>query len=122
MNSSKKFHLFPQTKYLSHKTKYAVFFRFLTQTIEAPKKRNRTVRVTNISKKKWKRTIVSKTEKSCSSPMWIKQSMSITPQLIPIYNTIVQTNKEFCCPSCAYCSCHMLKRQHATRADQIRPI
>ena len=39
-----------QTDVLSgnHKTKSAVHFRLLTQTIEAPNKRNRTVRVTNI--------------------------------------------------------------------------
>ena len=38
-----------QTDVLSgnHKTKSAVLFRLLTQTKEAPKKRNRTVRVTN---------------------------------------------------------------------------
>ena len=36
----------------NHKTKYAVLFRLLIQTIEAPKKRKRTVRVTNTVKKK----------------------------------------------------------------------
>ena len=54
-----------QTVVLSgnHKAKSAVLFRLLTQTIEAPKKRNRTVRVTNILKrKKRKRTIVNKVE------------------------------------------------------------
>ena len=35
----------------------------LTQTIEAPKKRNKTVRVTH-KQKKWKMTIVSKIEKA----------------------------------------------------------
>ena len=58
-------------------------------------------------KKKWKRTIVSKKEKSCSSPMWFKHSMSIAQQLIPIYNTTVYKNKELCCPKCD-CLCHNL--------------
>ena len=39
----------------------AVLYSLLTQTIEAPKKRNRTVRLTNIQKEKRKRMIVSKT-------------------------------------------------------------
>ena len=40
--------------YLSgnHKTKSAALARLLTQTIEAPKKRNRTVKVTNTQKEK----------------------------------------------------------------------
>ena len=44
-------------------------------------------------KKKWKRTIVSKKGKSCSSPMWFKHSMSIKMQRIPINNTTVHKIK-----------------------------
>ena len=36
----------------NHKTKSPVPFRLLTQSIEAPKKRNTTVRVTNLQKEK----------------------------------------------------------------------
>ena len=77
-----------QTAVLSgnNKTKSAVLFR-LTQTKEAPKKR--TVRVTNTEKEKVEKDD-SKKEKSYSSPMWLKHSMSIAQQLIPIYNTTVQ--------------------------------
>ena len=61
-----------QTAVLSgnHKTKSAALFRLLTQIKEAPKKRNRTCRVTNDRhiKRKWKRIIVSKKEKKFQFP------------------------------------------------------
>ena len=43
----------------------------------------------------WKRTIVSKKEKSCSSRMRFKRSMNIARQLMPIYNTTVHENKTY---------------------------
>ena len=46
----------------NHKTSSADVFRLLTLTIEAPKKRNRTVIVTNIKRKSGKKMIVSKIE------------------------------------------------------------
>ena len=64
----------------NHKTQITVLFRLLTQTIEAHKKGNWTVK-----------SDASKIEKS--SPMWFKHSMSIAQQLIPIYNTTVHKNK-----------------------------
>ena len=49
LNSLKGHQGYVQTDVLSgnHKIKSAVLFRMLAQTIEAPKKRNRTIRVTN---------------------------------------------------------------------------
>ena len=44
-----------------HKIKSAVLIRLLTQTLEAPKKRNR-IEMTNAQKKKRKRMVVSKKE------------------------------------------------------------
>ena len=44
----------------NQKTKSAVFFRLLTQTIEAPKKRNKIVKSDIHKKKKWKRTMIEK--------------------------------------------------------------
>jgi len=46
----------------NYKTKSGAFFRLLTQTIEATKKRKRIFRVTNIQKKKEKITAVSNIE------------------------------------------------------------
>ena len=99
-----------QTAVLSenHKTKSAVLYR-LTQTIEAPKKR--TVKSDKTHKnKKWKRTIVSKKKKSCSSPMWFKHSMSIAQQLIPVFNTTVHKTKRVLLPLMwLNCLCYKLK-------------
>ena len=55
-------------------------------------------------KKKWKRMIVSK--KNCSSPVWFKHSMSITQELIPIYNTSVHKNKTKVSLNVVKCLCH----------------
>ena len=71
----------------------AVLYRLLTQTIKAPKERNRTVKSDKyIKRKSGKKTIASKIEKSRSSSMWFKHSMSIAEQLILIYNTTVHKN------------------------------
>ena len=70
-----------------------ILYILLKQTIEAPKKRNRTVRMTNIKKKKRKRTIVSKIERKLQFPYVFRHSMSIAQQLMPIYNTTVYKNK-----------------------------
>ena len=47
----------------------AVLYRFLTQTIEAPKKRNRTVRVKIHKKKKWKRMECKIEKKEAAVPL-----------------------------------------------------
>ena len=52
-----------------HKTKSAALFRLLTQTIQAPNSRNRTVRQNdNIPQKMWRRTILSKIEINLQFP------------------------------------------------------
>ena len=51
---------------------------------------------------------MSKKEKSCSSPMWFKHSMSITQQLIPIYNITVQKNKTNVALNVVNCLCRKL--------------
>ena len=45
---------------------------------------------------------ISNKEKSCSSPMLFQHSMSITQQLIPIYNTTVHKNKNNVSPSATF--------------------
>ena len=43
--------------------------------------------------------------------MWFKHSMSIAPQLIPIYNTTVHKNKRFMLPLMwLNCLCHKLTK------------
>ena len=59
--------------------------------------------------------IVSKKEKSCSSPMWFKHSMIITKQLIPIYNTNMHKNKSIFALNVdtCWCSAMMSHQKHA---------
>ena len=68
-----------QTDVLSgnHKIKSADLFILLTQTIQAPKKRIRHVRVTNTQKKRRKRSIVSKIEIKVQFPYVVQAQNEI---------------------------------------------
>ena len=101
----------------SNKSKSDALFRLLT--IEAPKKKYMTFRVTYTQKEKVerKRTIVSKIERNCSSSTLFRHNMSMAQQLIPIYCIyiyciIVHKNKNIFGLNVAGCWCYETSTCH----------
>ena len=60
---------------------------------------------------------MSNKEKSCSSPMLFRYSMSITQQLMPIYNTTVHKNNSNVALNVDK-PVSATRHQHATRAEK----